>query len=629
MSESKKHAIGIDLGTGFSCVAVMEGSTPKVIFNSEGKSTTPSIVSFVNNEIKVGDSAKRQSVMYPKQTISSIKRFMGEKYDNLTEEINRAQYEVVKGKNGMPNVKVNDKLYTPQEISAMILQKMKKTAEDYLGEEVTDAVITCPAYYDDVARQAVKDAGEIAGLNVLRIINEPTAASLSFNIKGDVDEKVFVVDIGTGTSDFTTLDISDGVFEVLATDGNLHIGGDDFDQCIINWLVDEFKDEHGVDLSTDAMAMQRLKECAEKTKIELSSNTSTEINLPYISSVNGTPVHLIRTLSRAKFEQMIDKYVKEIISLCKSCIKKSKIQKTDISEIILVGGSTRVPAIQEAIEKFFGKKANKSVNPDEAVATGAAIQAAILTGNSEVSDILLLDVIPLSLGIETLGGVFTKLVEANTTIPTAKTEVFSTAVDNQPSVEIHVLQGERPMAKDNKTLGVFHLDGLMPAPKGIPQIEVSFDVDANGILNVSAKDKATGKEQKIRIESNSGLSDEEIKRMKDDAEANAEADKKELERVSTLNHAEQLVFQTQKQIEELGDKLTDEQKTKIENDLNALKDASDRKDYEGCKSCMEILNKTWNEIVVSIYSQQNQENGGTEGVPFDDVINNMNQEQTH
>jgi molecular chaperone DnaK len=626
---SRKKICGCDLGTGFSAVAVVEtNGEPKIIFNSEGKSTTPSVVSISDEGVKVGEPAKRQMVIRPTNTISSIKRFMGESFDNVKEEVERAQYKVVRNENNQPRVDINGKLYSPQEISAMILQKMKKTAEDYLGTEVTDFVITCPAYYDNTQREAVKLAGEIAGINVVRVINEPTAAALSFGLgKGDKEMKILVADIGCGTSDFTILDMDNGVFEVIATNGNLHLGGTDFDDKIIDWIVDEFKSENGFDLGKDPMAMQRIKEAAEKAKIELSSSTSTEINLPYISVVDGAPVHLVKTLTRAKFEQMSDDLITEIIELSKSCLEKANYGVSDIDEVILVGGSTRIPAIQTALEKQFGKKPNKSVNPDEAVALGAAIQGAILAGDESVGDVVLLDVTPLSLGIETLGGVFTKLVDANTTIPTTKTETFSTAVDNQPSVEIVVLQGERPMAKDNKRLGVFHLDGIMPAPKGVPQIEVSFDIDANGILSVSAKDKATGKDSNIRIEASSGLSDEEIQRMKDEASANAESDKKEFERVNTLNQAENTVFQTQKQIDELGDKLTEEQKSKLENDLNALKDASDRKDVDACKSCMETLTKTWNEIATVLYGQGQQNGGAQQGTSFEDMMNGFNSQQ--
>lgn len=627
MSKSKK-VIGIDLGTGFSCVSVVEGGQPKVIVNSDGKETTPSVVTFTKDgEIKVGDSAKRSAVMEPTRTVSFIKRYMGQTWDQVQDEVKRSQYKVVKGSNNMPRVDIDGKLYSPEEISAIILQKMKKTAEDYLGEDVEDCVITCPAYYDDVARNAVKDAGKIAGLNVLRIINEPTAASLAYGINTDKSQKILVCDVGCGTSDFTTLEISDGVYEVVATNGDIHLGGDDFDQCIIDWLIDEFKkDNDGADLSKDPMAMQRLKESAEKAKIELSSSTTSEINLPYISSVNGAPVHLIKTLTRAQFEKLTDGLIARVMDTCKVCIEKSKLTVKDIDELVLVGGTTRIPALQTALEKYFGKKPNKSANPDTAISCGAAIQGAIIAGDKMVGDVLLLDVTPLSLGIETLGGVFTKIIDANTTIPVTKSQVFSTAEDNQPSVEIRVLQGERPMAKDNKQIGIFTLDGIMPAKKGTPQILVQFDIDVNGILNVSATDKATGKEQNVRIEGSSGLSDAEIERMRKEAEANAEADKKELERVQTLNLAESTIFQTEKRMEELNDKLTDDQKTELSNGLTALKDAYEQKDPESCKSCMDILNQSWYKISDALYKDSGT--SGTDGNetqnPFDDAMNNMN-----
>ena len=627
MSKSKK-IIGIDLGTGFSCVSVMENGQPKVIFNSEGKATTPSVVSFAKDEIKVGQAALRQQVMYPKETVSFIKRFMGEKYDDVVDEINRVQYKVVKGKNGLPCVEVNGKTYTPQEISAMILQKMKKTAEDYLGEEVTEAVITCPAYYGDDARTAVKNAGEIAGLNVRRIINEPTAAALSYgyNIDSNSDKVILVADIGCGTSDFTALEIGSGVVEVKSTNGDLHLGGVDFDNAIVDWAINEFKaDNDGFDLSKDNMAMQRLAEAAEKAKIELSSTLTTEINLPYITAVNGMPVHFIKTLTRANFENMTAGLVKRIVDVCSECVTKAKMEFSEIDDVILVGGSTRIPAIQSALEQTFGKAPNKSSNPDEAISLGACIQGGILSGDSDAGDILLLDVTPLNLGINTLGDMMTVLIPANTTIPTKKSEVFTNAADNQPSVQIEVLQGNRPMSADNKKLGVFSLD-IIPCPKGMAKVEVSFDLDANGILNVSAKDLGTGKEQKIRLESNSGLSDADIQRMKDEAKANEEADKAEAERVMTLNAADSSIFNCEKQLEELGDKMTDEQKTDVENAKNALKDALDRKSVDDCKAAMENLQKIWMEVGKHIYSQADNKGGEQPdfGQTFNDFVNNQN-----
>ena len=617
----KEYVLGIDLGTTNSAVAVVQGGEAIIIPNNEGKRTTPSVVGFIpgGTERKIGDPAKRQAVTNPTRTVYSIKRFIGKDFTHCSDEIKRVPYIVEKVGNNVPGVKIDDRHYTPQEISSIILQKLKKTAEEFLGQEVTKAVITVPAYFGDAERTATMEAGKIAGLQVERIINEPTAAALAYGLdKKEKEEKIIVYDLGGGTFDISVLEIADGVFEVKSTDGDTHLGGDDFDNCIINWMVDEFKSEYNMDLSKDPMALQRLKEAAEKAKIELSSTTQSEINLPYITVKDNVPLHFVKSINRAKFEQMISKLIEKTINCCKSALKNAKIKTSEIDEVILVGGSTRVPAVQEAVEKFFDKKANKSVNPDEVVAIGAAIQGAVLSG--EITDVLLLDILPLSIGIETMGGIFTKLIESNTTIPTRKTETFSTSQDNQSSVEIVILQGERPMSKDNRSLGRFNLDGIMPAPRGVPQVEITIDIDANSILSVTAKDKATGKENKIRIEGGSQLSKEEIERMKKEAEDNAENDRQEREAIDKINQADNLIFQTEKQLKEFGDKLTDDNKKEINESLDKLKDAYKNRNILDIDSSMTQLNDTWTKISTEMYSKSSPtDESVSQDTPFEEV----------